>query len=136
MSHGVNNIMVILSSPSGAGKTTVTLGLIRAFSNRQSVQTFKNGPDYIDTHFQALAANRPSYNLDTWAMSANQVFNIINSTNESDLNIVEGSMGLFDGVIKKDISVLDRNKLNIKKSYMKSIKPEYVLDLINKKKLI
>ncbi len=93
------NGLIISAPTSGAGKTTVTLGMIRAFSEKGKIQPFKNGPDYIDTHFQSLSANRSSYNLDTWAMSPSQIFKIVASTNESDLCIVEGSMGLFDGVI-------------------------------------
>ena len=91
----------IISAPSsGSGKTTLTLGLIRAFSEKRKVQPFKNGPDYIDTQFQSLSANTDSYNLDTWAMSPNQIFKIINSAGDHSLCIVEGSMGLFDGVLK------------------------------------
>ena len=98
----INRQGIIISAPaSGAGKTTVTLGLINAFARKRSVQPFKSGPDYIDSKFQSVAADCPSYNLDTWAMSSSDILNMIGMVGPSDLCIAEGSMGLFDGVISK-----------------------------------
>ena len=94
---------LIISAPnSGSGKTIFTLALLRALNDSGiKVQPFKNGPDYIDPMFHKIAANRNSYNLDTWGMDANQLNQIISISTGTDLIVSEGSMGLFDGVLIK-----------------------------------
>ncbi|MBX2813340.1 MAG: cobyrinate a,c-diamide synthase [Myxococcales bacterium] len=91
---------LIISAPaSGAGKTTLFLGLVRSLFRRGlQVQAYKNGPDYIDPAFHAAASNRPSYNLDSWAMGTNRLEHLLSRGQDADLGLVEGSMGLFDGV--------------------------------------
>jgi cobyrinic acid a,c-diamide synthase len=90
----------LLAAPrSGGGKTTVALGLMRAFRDRGvGVAAVKNGPDYIDSAFHSAATGRPSFNLDTWAMDGALVAGLAAAAaDDSDLLIAEGSMGLFDG---------------------------------------
>lgn len=91
--------LMIAAPASGTGKTTVTLGLLRAFSeDGLSVQPFKNGPDYIDPAFHRAASGRASFNLDSWAMDDGLLDAITAEARGCDLVIAEGSMGLFDGV--------------------------------------
>ncbi len=93
---------LMISAPaSGTGKTTVMLGLLRAFADMGlQVQPFKSGPDYIDPAFHRAAAGRPSFNLDSWAMGAGLMGAIAAQAVGADLVVAEGSMGLYDGVAK------------------------------------
>ena len=93
----------LISAPaSGTGKTTVTLGLLRAFRDRgNAVQPYKSGPDYIDPAFHRFASGRASFNLDTWAMDAGVLQGVIETSADADMVIAEGSMGLFDGVLSQ-----------------------------------
>jgi cobyrinic acid a,c-diamide synthase len=91
---------LIISAPaSGSGKTTVTLGLLAALRARGLVaQPYKNGPDYIDPAFHRAASGRWSFNLDSWAMPGAMLDGLLGQASDADLVVVEGSMGLFDGV--------------------------------------
>ncbi|MEH7827575.1 cobyrinate a,c-diamide synthase [Gemmobacter denitrificans] len=91
---------LIISAPaSGTGKTTVTLGLLAAFrAAGLAVQPFKSGPDYIDPAFHSAASGRASVNLDSWAMAAPRIGQLIADQPPADLILAEGSMGLCDGV--------------------------------------
>ena len=61
--------LMIAAPRSGSGKTTATLGLLRAFRRRGvDVVGLKSGPDYIDPAFHAAASGPEGVNLDSWAM--------------------------------------------------------------------
>ncbi|MCW3142009.1 MAG: cobyrinate a,c-diamide synthase [Methanophagales archaeon] len=93
----MGSAFVVAGMQSGVGKTTVTIGLISALRHRgYDVQPFKAGPDFIDTSLHTLAAGKPSRNLDTFMISSSAVIHSFRK-NASDVNVVEGVMGLFDG---------------------------------------
>ncbi len=93
---------VIGAPASNAGKTTVTLGLLRAFQLRGlKVQPFKCGPDYIDPKFHQKISGVPSVNLDAIMMSNDHLKHTYQcDAQAADVALIEGVMGLFDGAIK------------------------------------
>lgn len=97
---------LLISAPaSGAGKTTLTLALARAFRDRGlCVQCFKCGPDYIDPAFHAAASGRMSVNIDSWAMRRETIEALVGRGGDADVVLAEGSMGLFDGVASEGLS--------------------------------
>ncbi|OMP76814.1 cobyrinate a,c-diamide synthase [[Flexibacter] sp. ATCC 35208] len=93
----------LIAAPSShSGKTTLTLGLLRALHNRGlQVQPFKCGPDYIDTTHHTRAARRQSINLDTFMMSEAHVQDLYSHySDDADVVVTEGVMGLYDGAVK------------------------------------
>ena len=101
---------IIIAAPSsGAGKTTVTLGLLRALRRRGiAVASAKVGPDYIDPAFHAAASGRPCRNLDPWAMRPETLLCLLDRAAEgAELLLIEGVMGLFDGAAEGGGSTAD-----------------------------
>ncbi|SMB80244.1 hydrogenobyrinic acid a,c-diamide synthase (glutamine-hydrolysing) [Desulfonispora thiosulfatigenes DSM 11270] len=92
--------IVIAANQGRSGKTTITLGLLKALKNRGlKVQPFKKGPDYIDPSWHSFASGIQSRNLDAFMMTKNDITNtFVNSSNNMDISIIEGAMGLFDGL--------------------------------------
>jgi len=92
--------VIIAGERSGVGKTTVTLALLASLSRRdRSVQSFKVGPDYIDPMFHQHVTGRPCRNLDPVLTSQTYVQQCFaRHSQESEYALVEGVMGLFDGI--------------------------------------
>lgn len=91
--------LVIAATQSGSGKTTIVSGILAALKNRGlKVQSYKIGPDYIDPGFHEIASGRPSHNLDSWLVGEKKLAEIFLSTfGDSDIAVIEGVMGLYDG---------------------------------------
>jgi cobyrinic acid a,c-diamide synthase len=92
---------LLISSPQGhSGKTTITIGLCDILRRRGlTVQPFKKGPDYIDPSWLALAACRPCHNLDLFLMPRGEVVRSFQHASvAADIGVVEGAMGLYDGM--------------------------------------
>ena len=93
--------VVIAAPASGSGKTTVATGLIGALRRAgHRVAPFKVGPDYIDPGYHGLAAGAPGRNLDPILVGRNRIGPLFrHGSTGSDISVVEGVMGLFDGKI-------------------------------------
>ena len=111
--------LVIAGTSSGAGKTSITCGLIGALrAAGHVVQACKVGPDYIDPSYHAMASGRPGRNLDAFisgpeliapllAHAAGPVSTAVGAVSATpeptaagrpaDVVVIEGVMGLFDG---------------------------------------
>ncbi len=96
--------LVIAGERSGAGKTTVTIALLAFLIRRGlNVQSFKVGPDYIDPMFHAFVTGRPCRNLDPVLTSESYIKKCFSRhLQDVDYALVEGVMGLFDGVSRKN----------------------------------
>ena len=92
--------ILIGAASSGSGKTTFTLGLLRALKKRGiSVQPYKCGPDYIDTQYHKAACGTESVNLDTFMGGDEHVKELFAKYSCcSQVDVIEGVMGLFDGL--------------------------------------
>jgi cobyrinic acid a,c-diamide synthase len=107
---------LVISSPQGhSGKTIAAVGLCRLLRRRGlSVQPFKKGPDYIDPSWLTIAAGRSCRNLDLFLIPKERLIQAFNQVCEgTDLAIVEGAMGLYDGLDTHETTAEIARLLNI-----------------------
>ena len=92
--------IIIGSTGSGTGKTTVTVAIVSALRKRGiRVVAFKCGPDYLDPTYLERASGRRCENLDVWMMGREGLMEVFSTAVEdAEFAVVEGVMGLFDGV--------------------------------------
>ena len=92
--------LIIAAPGSGSGKTTVTLGLLRALRDAGvKVAAAKAGPDYIDSGLHEAASGGPCLNLDPWAMRPATLAAFVRHLGaHADIVVCEGVMGLYDGI--------------------------------------
>jgi cobyrinic acid a,c-diamide synthase len=93
--------VVVAAPSSGSGKTTIATGLMGALRQAgHRVAPFKVGPDFIDPGYHGLAAGRPGRNLDPVLVGDDLIGPLYrHGSQDSDIAVVEGVMGLFDGRI-------------------------------------
>lgn len=92
---------LVIGAPQGrSGKTTFTLGLLRAFARQgMAVQPFKKGPDYIDASWHTAAAGCTCRNLDSFFMRKQEICSSVSHQSlGKTITIIEGAMGLYDGL--------------------------------------
>lgn len=91
---------LLISAPaSGQGKTTATAALARLHRQRgRRVRVFKTGPDFLDPMILERACGAPVYSLDLWMVGEGECRRrLFEAAGESDLILIEGVMGLYDG---------------------------------------
>jgi cobyrinic acid a,c-diamide synthase len=93
-------VIVIAGTASGVGKTTVSMGIMHKLVECGfKVQPFKIGPDFIDPSYHTFVTGRQSRNLDLWLMGKKGVVECFDRSSwDADLSVIEGVMGLFDGI--------------------------------------
>ena len=90
--------LVISGSTSGVGKTSITSAIIYGLKKRgYTIQPFKVGPDYIDPSYLSSISNNETKNLDVWLMGKNELVKTFVKSSSSDISIIEGVMGYYDG---------------------------------------
>ena len=90
--------LVLAGATSGVGKTSITCAIIYALQKKgYSVQPFKVGPDYIDPSYLKTISKKETYNLDVWLMGESILLESFQKNSKSDISIIEGVMGFYDG---------------------------------------
>lgn len=105
--------LLIAAPLSESGKSTLTMGLLRAYTRRGlATQAFKCGPDYVDPKLHSVATGRPAVNLDLFMYGAERVQALYHHySQDAQAVIVEGVMGLFDGYDRDKGSAADIARL-------------------------
>ncbi|MYG32412.1 MAG: AAA family ATPase, partial [Cenarchaeum sp. SB0677_bin_16] len=91
--------LVITGTGSNVGKTIVSCAIIYGLQKKgYAIQPFKTGPDYIDAGYLSSVAGRQACNLDVWLMGKSGVLESLVRNSTSDISLIEGVMGFYDGI--------------------------------------
>jgi len=90
--------LVVAGITSGVGKTSITSAIIYGIKKRgYRIQPFKVGPDYIDPSYLSAISGKDAKNLDVWLMGESELLHSFVKNSTSDISIIEGVMGYYDG---------------------------------------
>jgi len=90
--------LVVAGATSGVGKTSITSAIIYGIKKRgYRIQPFKVGPDYIDPSYLSTISGKDAKNLDVWLMGESELLHSFVKNSTSDISIIEGVMGYYDG---------------------------------------
>ncbi len=94
------NRIMIAAPKSGSGKTTITCALLQTLKDAGlKMVSYKCGPDYIDPMFHQKVIDIPSKNLDTFFTDDETTRRLfLKNRKEDEFAILEGVMGIFDGL--------------------------------------
>lgn len=92
--------IIIAGMKGGAGKTTVSLGIIAAWRKQgRLIVPYKKGPDYIDAGWLSSASGHPCYNLDPFLITKEKILaSFTGHYGSADSAVIEGNRGLYDGM--------------------------------------
>ena len=92
--------LMFAAPKSGSGKTFITCAFLQIMKEMgEDVVAYKCGPDYIDPMFHEKVLNIPSKNLDTFFTGEEMTKSLLlNDRTEDQIAVLEGVMGLFDGL--------------------------------------
>ena len=92
--------LMLTAAASGSGKTLITCGILKTLNDMgKQVTSFKCGPDYIDPMFHTKVLATKSRNLDSFFTAADTVRYLLKrNTKDSDIAVIEGVMGYYDGL--------------------------------------
>ena len=94
--------IMIAAPKSGSGKTTLTCALLKLLQNLgKNPVSFKCGPDFIDPMFHERVLGIPATNLDSFFSTEEEIISIFAenfASSNADFAVIEGVMGLFDGL--------------------------------------
>ncbi|HOT30614.1 MAG TPA: cobyrinate a,c-diamide synthase [Petrotogaceae bacterium] len=95
----MQKVFFVTSLFTSSGKTLFTLGLLNSL--KESVVSFKTGPDFIDPLFHKKITGKKGYNLDSFFLDGPELKKHFLTAAAGYPNIViEGAMGVLDGIKK------------------------------------
>ena len=92
--------IVIAGTNNGIDKTILSIGLLIALKRRGlDIQPYKCGPDITDSALLSYISGNNCRNLDSFLLQKNVILELFeNKSRNASFSLIEGIMGIFDGV--------------------------------------